>query len=80
MALELSEGPIVSALQKYDFLVLFPIDPKRLARYREAFVPSGAKDDPTDAEFAMDYLMRHPGEAKSAQARECCDAKAALPD
>ena len=60
VALELSEGPIVSALQKYDFLVLFPIDPKHLAKYREAFVPSGAKDDPTDAEFAMDYLMRHP--------------------
>jgi transposase len=60
VALELSEGPIVSALEKYDFLVLFPIDPKRLAKYREAFVPSGAKDDPTDAEFAVDYLMRHP--------------------
>jgi transposase len=60
VALELGEGPIVSALQKYDFLVLFPVDPKRLARYREAFTPSGAKDDPTDAEFAMDYLMRHP--------------------
>jgi transposase len=65
VALELSEGPIVSALQKYDFLVLFPIDPKRLARYREAFVPSGAKDDPTDAEFAMDYLMRHPEKLKA---------------
>jgi hypothetical protein len=64
VALELSEGPIVSALEKYDFLVLFPIDPKRLARYREAFVPSGAKDDPTDAEFAMDYLMRHPEKLK----------------
>ena len=65
VALELSEGPIVSALQKYDFLVLFPIDPKRLAKYREAFVPSGAKDDPTDAEFAMDYLMRHPEKLKA---------------
>ena len=64
VALELSEGPIVSALQKYDFLVLFPIDPKRLAKYRQAFVPSGAKDDPTDAEFAMDYLMRHPEKLK----------------
>ncbi len=64
VALELSEGPIVSALEKYDFLVLFPLDPKRLARYREAFVPSGAKDDPTDAEFALDYLMRHPEKLK----------------
>ncbi len=60
VALELSEGPIVSALEKYGFFVIFPIDPKRLAKYREAFTPSGAKDDPTDAEFALDYLMRHP--------------------
>ena len=65
VALELSEGPIVSALEKYEFLVLFPIDPKRLAKYREAFVPSGAKDDPTDAEFALDYLMRHPEKLKA---------------
>lgn len=65
VALELSEGPIISALEKYDFLVLFPIDPKRLAKYRQAFVPSGAKDDPTDAEFAMDYLMRHPEKLKA---------------
>jgi len=65
VALELSEGPIVSALEKYDFLVLFPIDPKRLAKYREAFTPSGAKDDPTDAEFALDYLMRHPEKLKA---------------
>lgn len=65
VALELSEGPIVSALEKYDFFVIFPIDPKRLAKYREAFVPSGAKDDPTDAEFAMDYLMRHPEKLKA---------------
>ncbi|KAA0995029.1 IS110 family transposase, partial [Paraburkholderia panacisoli] len=31
-----------------------------LARYREAFKPSGAKDDPTDAELALDLLLRHP--------------------
>jgi len=60
VALELSEGPIVSALQKYDFLVLFPINPTTLAKYREAFKPSGSKDDPTDAELALDLLVRHP--------------------
>jgi hypothetical protein len=42
----------VYALQKYDFIVLFPINPATLARYRQAFKPSGAKDDPTDAELA----------------------------
>ena len=60
IALELAKGPIVYALQKYDFLVLFPINPSTLAKYREAFTPSRAKDDPTDAELALDLLVRHP--------------------
>ena len=60
VALELSKGPIVYALQKYDFLVLFPINPSTLAKYRQAFKPSRAKDDPTDAELALDLLIRHP--------------------
>ena len=60
VALELAKGPIVYALQKYDFFVLFPINPLTLAKYREAFMPSRAKDDPTDAELALDLLMRHP--------------------
>jgi transposase len=60
IALELDKGPIVYALQKYDFFVLFPINPSTLAKYREAFKPSRAKDDPTDAELALDLLLRHP--------------------
>jgi hypothetical protein len=60
IALELAKGPIVYALQKYDFLVLFPINPLTLAKYREAFKPSRAKDDPSDAELALDLLVRHP--------------------
>ena len=59
IALELTKGPIVYALQKYDFFVLFPINPSTLAKYREAFKPSRAKDDPTDAELALDLLLRH---------------------
>ncbi len=59
VALELSKGPIVSALQKYNFFVLFPVNPSMLAKYREAFKPSGAKDDPTDAEFTIDLVLRH---------------------
>ena len=30
-----------------------------LARYREAFTPSRAKDDPTDAEFQLELLLTH---------------------
>ncbi len=59
VALELSKGPVVYALQKYDFFVIFPVNPSTLAKYREAFTPSGAKDDPTDAEFALDLILRH---------------------
>jgi transposase len=46
-------------LRKYDFLVLFPINPLTLARYREAFTPSRAKDDPTDAALQLELLLTH---------------------
>ena len=59
IALELEKGPLVSALQKYDGFVLFPVNPNLLAKYREAFTPSKAKDDPTDAELALEILIRH---------------------
>ena len=59
IALELNKGPIVEALRKYDSLVLFPINPVMLARYRQAFTPSRAKDDPTDAELQLEHLLRH---------------------
>src|SRR5467141_1308884 len=59
VCLELDKGPLVSALRKYDFLVLFPINPLTLARYREAFTPSRAKDDPTDAELQLELLLKH---------------------
>jgi hypothetical protein len=36
VALELAEGSIVSALQKYDFSTLFPINPSTVANYRQA--------------------------------------------
>jgi transposase len=59
ICLELTKGPMVSALCKYDFLVLFPLTPLTLARYREAFTPSRAKDDPTDAALQLELLLTH---------------------
>jgi len=60
VCLELAQGPIVSALLEHDFFVIFPVNPSTLAKYRRALVPSGAKDDPTDAALALDFLRRHP--------------------
>jgi transposase len=59
ICLELNKGPIVCALRKYDVLVLFPVNPLTLARYREAFTPSRAKDDPTDAALQLELLCTH---------------------
>jgi transposase len=59
IAIEQSRGAVIHALMMYDFLVLYPINPKALARYREAFRASGAKDDPFDAELLLDLLRLH---------------------
>lgn len=64
VAVELSKGPIVYALQKYDFFVIHPVNPATLAKYREAFKPSRAKDDPTDALLAVELLRRYPNKFK----------------
>ena len=50
---------MVHALLMYDCFVLYPINPKALARYREAFRTSGAKDDPLDSELLLDLVVRH---------------------
>ena len=64
VCLELAKGPLVYALQKHDFLVLFPVHPATLAKYREAFTPSHAKADPTDAELALELLLRYRAKLK----------------
>ena len=40
-------------------LVLFPINPLTLVRYREAFATSRAKDDPSDAQQQLELLLKH---------------------
>jgi transposase len=59
VCLELARGPLVSALLEHDGFVIFPVNPQSLAKYRQTFKVSGAKDDPSDAEFALDFLQRH---------------------
>jgi transposase len=59
ICLELHQGPSVSALQNDDFLVLFPVNPLTVAKDREAFTPSRAKDDPTAAELQVEIRLKH---------------------
>ena len=39
---------------------LYPINPQTLARYRQAFYTSRAKDDPIDSQLLEDLLRSHP--------------------
>src|SRR5919108_737563 len=57
ICLELNKGPLVFARRTYDFLVLFPINPLPLARYRAACTPSRATDDPSDAALQLALLL-----------------------
>ena len=59
ICLETSRGPVISALQAYDFITFFPINPKALKSYRAAFSVSGAKDDRTDAMLLEEYVRLH---------------------
>ncbi len=59
VALEQRKGAVIHALLMYDCFVLYPINPKALARYREAFTTSGAKHDPRDSELLLDLVVRH---------------------
>jgi len=59
VCLEQSRGPLIYALLKYDFLILYPVNPQTLSKFREAFTPSRAKNDPTDAEYLVELLAHH---------------------
>src|SRR5258708_9703534 len=59
LAVEQSRGSLVFMLGKYEQLHLYPIHPRAAAQFRAALVPSGAKDDPSDAELLLDLLTHH---------------------
>jgi transposase len=67
VCLESRKAPLIHVLLKYDTLVLFPVNPQTLARYRRALRPSRAKDDPSDAQLLIELVGRHPEQFPSWQ-------------
>jgi transposase len=65
IGIETSRGPVISALMAYDFIVLFPVNPKALKDYRAAFSVSGAKDDRTDAMLLEEFIRLHRDKLKA---------------
>ncbi len=59
VACELKKGPLIYCLEKYEHIVIFPINPTTVAKYRKAFTQSGAKNDPVDAFIQAEILERH---------------------
>ncbi len=59
IAVETSRGPLIHALLEYDGIVLYPVNPRSLQRFRETFAPSGAKADVPDADLLRELLLKH---------------------
>lgn len=59
VAIEQTKGAVIHALMSYDFVHVFRINPKSMADYRKAFSPGGAKDDPADAEYLLEWVTLH---------------------
>src|SRR5437660_4533191 len=70
LCLEQAKGPLIYALLEYSFFVLYPVNPATVARYRQAFKTSRAKDDPADARVCLELLLHHREELTQALAND----------
>jgi transposase len=59
VALEQARGALLAGLSAYEHIVLYPVNPKSMARFREALYPSRSKDDPVDADLLLQLLCKH---------------------
>jgi Transposase len=59
VAVEQSRGALVFMLSKYELFHLFPVPGQMAGSMRQALYPSGAKDDPRDADLLLDLLLQH---------------------
>lgn len=67
VSLEQSRGALFSALLATGHFTLYPLNPKQLARFREALHPTGRKSDPDDAELLARFLQQHPDKVRPAR-------------
>jgi transposase len=60
VVLEQARGGLIYALMGTDFIVMYPVNPQSLSKYRKALYPSGAKSDPSDAELLGEMVRQNP--------------------
>jgi transposase len=59
--IEQSRGALIHTLMFRKNVILYPINPKQFARYRESYSNAGCKDDPTDAQLLAQMLRERIG-------------------
>lgn len=59
VCIETSRGAVIWALMAYEHIVLYPVNPKSVASFRETFYPSGKKDDAVDADVQLELIDKH---------------------
>lgn len=59
VALEQRRGAVVFQLGKFPHVVVYPVHPTTAAKYRQAFFPSGTKNDPLDSALLLELLLQH---------------------
>ena len=59
IALETNKGPLIHMFFDIPWLKVFPVHPATSSRIRQAFSPSGAKDDMPDAHVLLELLTHH---------------------
>ena len=62
LCLEQPAGNLMALLEPLDWIVLYPINPITLQKFREAFVLCRAKDDTKDAQYLARLLLTHHAE------------------
>lgn len=59
LAVEAGRNALLHALLEHPWLTVYPVHPATSARFRQAFTPSGAKDDGPDALVILTLLRVH---------------------
>ena len=83
IAVEKTRSQLINILVQYSFVQLYLVNPGSVAKYREAFAPSGAKDDPGDAELILTMVFKHadqltpwkPDDAQTRLLRGLCEER-----
>jgi len=65
VGLEQSRGPLAYLLMQYGCFTIFFVHPATVKKMREAWSPSGAKDDPGDAGLIMEMVRDSNGRLKA---------------